>query len=234
MYRGSTVSALVAAAGKGTRMGSGINKQYLSLGGKPVLARTLQAMQACDLIDDILVVAARGDIAYCQHNIVQAFLLSKVTRIIEGGNTRQQSVALGLQALDCDMVVIHDGARPFVTCEMIEKGLGLLGDRKCDGAVCAVPLKDTVKLVNSKGMVERTLERDRLMAVQTPQCFFLSTIKEAYRRAKADAFEATDDSMLLERYGYTVQLYSGDYRNIKITTPEDLLFARAIISEGEI
>jgi 2-C-methyl-D-erythritol 4-phosphate cytidylyltransferase len=234
MYRGLKVTALVVAAGKGTRMNTNVKKQYMLLGGKPVLARTLQAMQDCDVVDDVLVVTARGEIDYCWQNIVQAFSLSKVAKIVEGGDTRQQSVARGLEVLNCDIVIIHDGARPFVTCEIIEQGVRLLDQKGCDGAVCAVPLKDTVKLADINGVVERTLDRNRLMAAQTPQCFFLSTVKEAYKRAQAEAFEATDDSMLLERYGYTVQLYQGDYKNIKITTQEDIYIAQAMSEGGKI
>jgi 2-C-methyl-D-erythritol 4-phosphate cytidylyltransferase len=233
MYRNMKVSVLVAAAGKGKRMKSSINKQYLTLGDKPVLAHTLQVLQNCSIVDEVIVVAVKDEITYCKKNIVKAFSFSKVRNIVEGGYTRQQSVANGIEVLNCDLVVVHDGARPFFTCGLIERGIKLLLEGEYKGTACAVPLKDTVKVVSGDEIVVETLDRSKLRAVQTPQCFYYPVIKEVYNRAKIDNIEATDDAMLLEHYGYKVKLYPGSYRNIKITTPEDLTIARTFVEGGE-
>ena len=225
MYRNVPVTAIITAAGKGVRMKSQVSKQFLDLNGRPVLAHTLLAFQHCGVVDNILVVAAPEGIERCSEDIVERFGITKVKGILAGGSTRQQSVAAGLEAVEEGVVVIHDGVRPLVSCSLIEQGIERLMDLDLDGTACAVPVKDTVKLVDRAERVERTLDRERLRAVQTPQCFRAGTVKEAHRRAALEGVQATDDLMLLECYGYRVALYPGRYDNIKITTPEDLLLA---------
>ncbi|HZX45921.1 MAG TPA: 2-C-methyl-D-erythritol 4-phosphate cytidylyltransferase [Clostridia bacterium] len=229
MYRSLTVTAIITAAGKGTRMKSPLSKQFLDLNGRPVLAHTLLAFQHCGVVDGILVVVAPGYIDRCGEDIVERFGITKVKGILAGGGTRQQSVSIGLEAVQEGIVVIHDGARPLVGCGLIEKGIERLMDLGLDGTACAVPIKDTVKLVDGAERVERTLDRERLRAVQTPQCFRAASVKEAHRRAALEGVQATDDLMLLERCGYRVALYPGLYDNIKITTPEDLLLAKVLL-----
>lgn len=231
MYRSLTVTAIITAAGKGTRMKSPLSKQFLDLNGRPVLAHTLLAFQQCEAVDGILVVMEPEYIDHCGEDIVERFGISKVRGILAGGSTRQQSVAAGLEAVPEGIVVIHDGARPLVGCGLIEQGIERLMDLGLDGTACAVPVKDTVKLVDRTERVERTLDRERLRAVQTPQCFKAAAVKEAHRRAAQEGIQATDDLMLLEHYGYRVALYPGRYDNIKITTPEDLLLA-GVLLEG--
>ena len=231
MYHGFEVTAVVVAAGKGSRMKSRINKQFLMLKDKPVLAHTLAALQECEAVDRVVVAAARGDIEYCSEKIVRKFGMTKVEKILAGGQTRQQSVALGLQAAADGIVLVHDGARPFVDCSLIRKGIRLLLEQNLDGTACAVPLSDTVKVVGPDGAVEKTLDRESLRAVQTPQCFVSRVIKEVHRRAAGEGLAVTDDLALLEHYGYRVGLYRGRNRNIKITTPQDLLLA-AVMMEG--
>ncbi len=231
MYRSYKVTAVIAAAGKGSRMKSPTNKQFLVLKDKPVLAHTLAAFQKCELVDAVVVVSGREDIAHCRENIVSKFSLTKVTDVLPGGPTRQQSVSRGLEAVEDGIVIIHDGARPIIHPGLIEEGIELLLEQGLDGTACAVPVKDTVKMVGRGEVVERTLEREKLRAVQTPQCFLCEAIKEVHRRAAREGIEATDDLALLENYGYSAKLYGGRYDNIKITTPEDLLLA-GILMEG--
>ncbi|MFA7214605.1 MAG: 2-C-methyl-D-erythritol 4-phosphate cytidylyltransferase [Bacillota bacterium] len=231
MYRNLTVTAVVVAAGKGSRMNSPVNKQYLMLKDKPILAHTLSVFQRCDIVDHIVVVAARKDIPCCRQSVVEGFSLTKVKDILAGGCTRQQSATMALEYVEEGIVVIHDGVRPFVDCSLIERGVEKLVGQNIDGTACAVPVKDTVKLVDDGERVQRTLDRARLRAVQTPQCFMAEVIKEVHRKAAVEGAEATDDLALLEHYGYRVSLYPGRYDNIKITTPEDLLLAE-VLMEG--
>ena len=231
MYRNFIVTAVVVAAGRGSRMNSPVNKQYLMLKGKPILAHTLSALQRCDIVDRILVVAAQDDIPRCRRSVVEEFSLTKVTDVLTGGATRQQSVEAGLKAVVEGIVVIHDGARPFVDCSLVERGVERLVGQNLDGIACAVPVKDTVKLVDDEERVKMPLVRERLRAVQTPQCFIAEAVKEAHLRASGEVVGATDDLALLEHYGYRVGLYPGRYDNIKITTPEDLLLAE-VLMEG--
>lgn len=231
MYRKNRIAAVVAAAGKGSRMKGAINKQFLMLGDKPVLAHTLQVLQECGIVDEVIVVAAKDEIERCYEYIIKPYGFSKVRNVIAGGGTRQRSVAYGLDTVcsDTDIIVLHDGARPFYSCELIEQGVRIIAEGHGEGAVCAVPLKDTIKVAGKNGEVAVTLDRSKLRAVQTPQCFRYSKILEAHRMAEREGKEATDDAMLLEELGYKVVLYPGSDRNIKITTPEDMIIAKAFL-----
>lgn len=221
--------AVIVSAGKGQRFMEGKKKQFSLLGGKPILAHTLEKFEACPLIRSILLVVGEEDMDYCMREIVERHRFQKVSQIVPGGKRRQESVKNGIDALpkDADLVVIHDGVRPFVTKTMIEDSIH---SAIRNGAVIfALPVKDTMKMVNPDGIVLKTLDRESLWQVQTPQTFQVNLIKEALYRATEDGFIGTDDASLVERLGVNVHILPGSYTNIKITTPEDLLLANIFL-----
>jgi 2-C-methyl-D-erythritol 4-phosphate cytidylyltransferase len=221
---GSKLGAVIVAAGTGRRMG-GVNKLFASLRGKPVLAWSVDACHGCDLVQQIVLVLSDNDLARGR-KLRRQRDWAKVT-LCPGGVQRQDSVNEGLGRLkDCDWVMIHDGARPFLTPDLIEDGLKIAGET--GAAVAAVPVKDTVKLSDSRSLIRETLERERLWAAQTPQIFRFDIISRAYGNLRT---EVTDDSAAVEQLGYKVKLYMGDHQNIKITTPEDLKLAHIIARE---
>jgi 2-C-methyl-D-erythritol 4-phosphate cytidylyltransferase len=221
------VGAVIVAAGKSQRMGD-VDKMFTPLGGQPVLLRTTRPFQQCPQIDQIVVVVSRERERLCQ-SLLAGPDWSKVTHICLGGKRRQDSVAEGLKHLaGCDWVVIHDGARPLVTVELIERGLEAA--RETGAAVAAVPVTDTIKVSREDGTVHETPPRQNLWAVQTPQVFQVKIIAEAYQNASEDV---TDSSSLVERLGYKVKLYMGAYDNIKITTPADLVLAEMLWQKHE-
>jgi len=224
--------AIIVSAGKGLRFGGGHKKQFLSLAGRPVLAYTLDPFEASPLIRSIVLVVEAEDIDFCTREIVQKQGYRKVSQVIAGGRTRQDSVKNGIEAAsrEADLLLIHDGVRPFVTKEMIESAIA--GALQFEAVVFAVPVKDTVKVVDSEGTILRTLERSSLYQVQTPQIFRASLIREAYQRAASEGFLGTDDASLVERMGVKVHILPGSYQNIKLTTPEDFEFARFLV-EGK-
>lgn len=224
--------ALIPAAGMGKRMGASINKQYLQLDGLPIVARTISVFEQSPYIDAIYLVIPEAEIPYCQEHVVTACGFRKVVEIVPGGRERQNSVMNGLRAMrphvaDDDVVVIHDGVRPLVTPELLRESIGAA----CcsDGALVAVPSKDTIKTVRD-GSVINTPDRDSLWLAQTPQTFRFSMIYDAHRAAEQDGFIGTDDASLVERRGGVVRIVRGDYRNIKITTPEDLVLAESFLA----
>jgi 2-C-methyl-D-erythritol 4-phosphate cytidylyltransferase len=200
----------------------GIDKVFAPLGGKPALAQVIDAFDGCDSIDQIVVVVSRRNLKKCRQ-LIAGEGWPKPIEVCAGGRRRQDSVAVGLKLLDCDWVVIHDGARPLVTSTLIERGLSAA--KETGAAVAAVPVTDTIKLAETDRIVHQTLLRQNLWAVQTPQVFRYGLISEAYRKAKE---EVTDDASLVERLGYRVKLYMGAYDNIKITTPDDLALAELL------
>lgn len=223
--------AIIPAAGMGKRMGASLNKQYLLLAGKPILAHTLAVFQECAAIAGIILVTPRDEIPFCRAEVVERYGLSKVLEIVPGGAERQHSVMNGLQALQGraaghDIVVIHDGVRPFINAALLQESIDCAAAG--DGALVAVPVKDTIKVVRD-GMVTATPERASLWQAQTPQTFRYDQIMQAHRQAAADGFLGTDDCSLLERATDTVRIVTGSYRNIKITTPEDLVLAEAFM-----
>ena len=223
------ISAVIVAAGRGTRMNMDINKQYVEVCGKPVLARTLQVFEDCDFIDEIVIVVNSLDIVYCKQNIIDAFGFNKVKTLVAGGKERQNSVYNGLIEVSerCGIVLVHDGARPFVTEESL---LDSIESASSFGAACAaVPVKDTIKTADKDGFIGETLDRNILWSIQTPQTFKLDLIMDAHKKAAEDGFTGTDDAVLVERLGHRVKLVMGSYDNIKITTKEDLAIAEAII-----
>lgn len=222
-------TAIVLAAGSGKRMQSTVHKQYLMLDGKPVLYYALKAFEQSGISDMILVVGA-GEIEYCRKEIVEKYNIQKIGAIIEGGKERYHSVYEGLKrASGADYVLIHDGARPFVSAEMIQRSMEAV--KRYDACVVGMPVKDTIKIVGEDGLAEGTPERSKLWQIQTPQSFCYAMIREAYEKVLMQGDAAiTDDAMVLERAGgHRVKVIEGSYQNIKITTPEDLLVAEAYL-----
>lgn len=227
--------ALIPAAGMGKRMGASINKQYLQLAGMPIVARTVAAFEQSPLIDAIYLVIPADEIPYCRKHIVESYGFRKIAAIVPGGRERQDSVLNGLNAMQDhistdDVVLIHDGVRPLITEDILRESITTA--RLHDGAVVAVPVKDTIKTVQD-GIICDTPRRERLWQAQTPQSFRFGIIYTAHQCAKTDGFSATDDASLIERNGGKVHIIRGDYRNIKITTPEDLVLAGAFLSAME-
>ena len=221
--------ALIPAAGMGSRMQAGINKQYLQLGDRPLLAHTLAVFERHPAIDRVVVVVPAAEIDYCQRTVVAACGYTKVTAVVAGGAERQDSVRLGLDACgahDDDLVLIHDGARPFLNAAQIDAVLAAAMDT--GAALLGVPVKDTIKQV-AAGRVVCTPERGSLWQAQTPQAFRLGLIRTAHHQALRDDFRGTDDATLVERLGQPVAMVTGSYRNLKITTPEDLVLAQALL-----
>ena len=222
-------SAIIVSAGKGHRFMEGRKKQFLSLAGKAILAHTLDPFERCSMIDSILLVVGQEDVDYCLKEIVQKYRYRKISQIVPGGEHRQDSVKNGIDALpeEVEIVVIHDGVRPFVTREMIEASIR--SAIRHQAVVLATPVKETIKRVGPDGTVAQTLDRDSLRHIQTPQTFQAGLIREAFRRATEDRFLGTDDASLVERLGIRVHLLPGSYTNIKITTPEDLILATHLV-----
>ena len=220
-----TYGAVVLAAGKGKRMHSAVQKQFLMLGEKPVIFYSLEQFEQCPFINEIVLVTGEEEIDYCRKEIVEKFDFQKVKKIVAGGAERFLSVYNGLKACTCDFVYIHDGARPFVDQAILER---TREDVKRYGAcVAGMPVKDTIKISDGDGYADVTPPRSRVWMVQTPQVFAYSCIKDAYDKLIADGrMDVTDDAMVLEcMTGQKTKLTLGSYENIKITTPEDLEIA---------
>ena len=231
MYKDKYVSVIIAAAGMSNRMGSKMNKQFLAIGGKPILAHTIEKFEDCKFIDEIIIVSKEEEIEYCRKEIVRKYKFNKVTNIIRGGGERQESVYNGILALNgkADIVLTHDGARPFVKKENIEDGIkGVIENGAC---VIGVPVKDTIKVMGDINEVKHTPLRTTLWVAQTPQCFYKDILIRGYEKAISDGYMGTDDSSLVERLGLKVKMIMGNYENIKITTPEDLVFAESLFNE---
>jgi 2-C-methyl-D-erythritol 4-phosphate cytidylyltransferase len=213
------VGAVIAAAGSSRRM-EGTDKLFALLADKPVIVRVVEAFEKCPAIDRIVIVFSERNLEFGK-SIAEVEYWPKVSDIIPGGERRQDSVIAGLSKLtDCRWVVIHDGARPFVTQELIEQGLETA--QETGAAIAAVPVTDTIKIAGADQIVQGTPPRNSLWAVQTPQVFRFDIISEAYRQLKHDI---TDDARAVEQLGHKVKIYMGSYRNIKITNPDDLAFA---------
>lgn len=221
------VTAIILAGGKGKRMGSKISKQYIELKGKPILYYTLTKFINCKYIDNIVLVLPKDEIDYCETNVLRKYSL-KVDKIVEGGKERQDSVYNSLKEIkDSEIVLIHDGARPFVSNKIIEEGIKLA--RTYGAAAPGVTPKDTIKVKDDFGFSKETPSRDTLVSIQTPQVFKLDLIKECHEKVRNDKITVTDDTMVVEIYNKKVFLYEGDYTNIKVTTPEDLILAEKLV-----
>jgi len=236
------VSAIVLAGGSGSRMNSSTAKQYMELCGIPVVTHALKTFQQSEAVDEIILVTRKEDLEYAETELVRKYDLTKVTRIIPGGKERFDSVWQGIQATahfsadpekEEDVILIHDGARPFVLERMIRDSIAAaLNYGAC---TVAVPVKDTIKVVNKEGFGIDTPDRSTLYQVQTPQTFRREVIEEAHRHFHAEPRpRITDDTMLVEEYlKKNIYIVEGDYRNLKITTPEDMILAEALLrSQG--
>lgn len=222
------LGVVVVAAGKGSRMRTQESKQYLLLDGKPILVHTLELFDRLEAVNDIVLVTGADDVERCR-GYIETYRLRKVKRVIPGGKERQDSVYQGLLALDGEVrwVMVHDGVRPFAAREHIAACLDKAIET--EAAVLAVPVKDTIKIVDGEGLIQATPDRRSLWAIQTPQAFRFSLLRDAHERAREEGFVGTDDAMLVERLGVRVAVVEADYYNIKITTPEDLPWAEWII-----
>ena len=226
---GKITAAILVAAGSFTRMG-GIPKQRVLLEGKPVIAHTLAAFQSAKQIQKIVLVARKEDLTDFRA-LCKQYGFTKVIAVVEGGKTRQQSVLCGLRHIDRDAgyLAIHDGARPLIRPEVID---GVIeAARRCQAAAAAVRVKDTVKIADENGFILETPDRSRLWNVQTPQAFEAALYRRAMDEACQKGWDFTDDCQLIEMTGQRVCLYEADYTNIKITTPEDIAVARALLQE---
>lgn len=226
----SISTAVIVAAGKGRRMGTEISKQFLPLCGKEILAHTVEKFEKAACIRDIILVTG-GDALQDVRQMAQEYGWKKIISVTEGGRERQDSVFLGLQQVpqDTEIVLIHDGVRPFVTEEILERSIAAA--KETGGCVAGVPAKDTIKVCDAEGFAIATPDRSTLRQIQTPQTFRRKEILAAYEKAKADGFLGTDDASVAEYSGFPVQVIMGSYRNIKITTKEDLLIGAAFLKE---
>ncbi len=223
-------AAVVPAAGRGLRMGGPIPKQFLSLGGHPLIIHSLRLLQSSAAVDEIVLAVPSSEIDYCLTQIVAAHHFTKVTKVIPGGAERQDSVRHALEAVadDVDVVLVHDAVRPFLTERMVEDVVSAA--RATGAAIVALPMKDTVKQVGPDRVIERTLDRQGLWLAQTPQAFRRDRLLAAHRKAHTEGVHATDDAFLIEWFGYPVAVVEGSGDNIKVTRPEDMIIGEAILA----
>lgn len=209
-------------------MGSTVPKQFMLLGGLPLLVHSLRVLQASPIVSEIVLVVPETDRSSCQSDIVSRYHLTKVSQVVAGGAQRQDSVRHALLAVGggLEVALVHDAVRPFLTEEMIERVVARA--QEVGGAIVAVPMRDTVKVASEGLLIQRTVDRERLWLAQTPQAFRAGLLREAHEKAWAEGVHATDDALLLERYGHTVAIVEGRGDNIKVTRPEDLPLAEAI------
>lgn len=220
-----SVGVVIPAAGQGKRMGSTVSKQFLLLDGHPILIHTLQLFENHPQVDEIILVMKKEELPGTKEMLC-SYGFTKIKAVVEGGRERQESVYMGLQHCQSDWILIHDAVRPFVTHEALDC---LIQEVKVSqAAILAVPVKDTIKQINGDGWVTHTPVRSELVSVQTPQGFKRDLILHAHREAHGKSEWATDDSMLIEQMGIPVKVIEGEYTNIKITTPEDLVLAEKI------
>ncbi|MGL4991668.1 MAG: 2-C-methyl-D-erythritol 4-phosphate cytidylyltransferase [Sarcina sp.] len=223
--------AIILAGGKGKRMNTSVSKQFIDINEKPVIYYTIKKFEECNQIDDIVLVLPKDEIEYFNNNIQSKYNF-KINKIIEGGNERSESVYNALKEIKCsndDIILIHDGARAFVSKEIILNGIFYAKEFGCT-APGVIP-KDTIKIKDEKSFVVSTPNRSDLVAIQTPQCFKYSIIKECHEKIKNKNVVITDDTMVVEYFGKKVYLYEGSYENIKITTVEDLVLAKDLAKD---
>lgn len=223
------ISAIILAGGKGKRMNSKVSKQFIEIKDKPVIYYTIKKFNENKNIDNIVVVLPKDEVDYFKENVLKKYTL-KVDKIVIGGAERQDSVYNGLKSLEqdsVDIVLIHDGARPFISDRIIEEGINYAA--VYGASAPGVMPKDTIKIKNEEGFSINTPKRETLMAIQTPQVFKFNEILRCHEKIKEDKILVTDDTMVVEQYGYNVYLYEGEYTNIKITTPEDLILGEKLI-----
>jgi 2-C-methyl-D-erythritol 4-phosphate cytidylyltransferase len=229
--------AIIAAAGRGTRMGGEQAKQFRELAGTPIIIHTLRRFEQCRTVGEVIAVVPSSDVSRTLE-LAEKYAVGKLSRVVAGGETRAETVWRGLQAAELDaspeIVAIHDGVRPLVTPDEIDRTVSAAGES--GAAILATRVVDTIKEADGGGeglRVARTCERARLWHAQTPQCFRYELLRRAYERALAEQWEATDDSALVERLGASVSIIEGSARNIKITTPQDIALAEVLIQGSE-
>ena len=222
-------SVIIVAAGSGSRMNTNINKQFIKLNDKEIIAHTIEKFYNNKNINDIVIVIKEDEAEFFKKEILDKYRFKNI-KIAYGGKERQDSVYSGIKLLDknCKYVLIHDGARPFVDEDIINRSLDEVKVFK--SIIVGVPVKDTIKVVNNNNSVVDTPNRSTLWSVQTPQTFDYNIIKRAYEDAFDNNFYGTDDAMLVERIGYTIKMIYGSYNNIKVTTPEDIIIGTQIIN----
>jgi len=227
------VYAIIVAGGKGSRLSGSVVKQYRALAGVPILTRTLRVFDDCGAVDRIVAVVPPSDVTYVRDAIAAPAALHKTIDVVAGGPRRQDSVFNGLAAvsLQASLVVVHDAVRPLVTCEAITACLDAA--RRHGACIAALPVWDTLKRLSESGCIEATLPRERVWMAQTPQAFRASILRTAHERARREGVSGTDDASLVERTGVGVRIFPGSPRNIKITTPEDLALAEALLALPE-
>lgn len=225
--------AIVLAAGRGTRMGTDRPKQFLDMQNKPVLYYSLKQFQESDIIDEIILVVSSEYQQYCKEEILVPYNFTKVKKMIEGGTERYHSVYQGLKACEnCEYVFIHDGARPFITEEILKRCIENV--KKEQACVVAMPVKDTIKIADQEDCVESTPSREKVWMVQTPQVFSYELVWAAYQKMMmAEGVGITDDAMVVEQFAdHKIKLIKGSYENIKITTPEDIIIAEKFLKNS--
>ena len=220
-------SVIILAGGKGKRMGSKVSKQFIEIKGKPILYYTLKKFIDNKNIDQIVLVLPKDEIEYCKKEVLEKYSL-KVDKIVEGGAERQDSVYNALKSMnDTDIVLIHDGARPIISDNLIDEGIRCA--KKYGAAAPGVMPKDTIKVKNKENFSIDTPDRSTLVAIQTPQVLNYDNILKCHEKVKENGDVVTDDTMVSEKYGYKVYLYDGEYTNIKITTPDDIILAERLV-----
>ncbi len=226
-----SVCAIIAAAGRGHRLGSLVNKQFLEIEKKPIIVHTLEKFCQCDLIDSIIIVVPEDWFLYVAENIVDKFNVAKVNKIVIGGATRQESVYAALKAVDkhFSTVVIHDAVRPLINSEVLKKVI--IRGEETGAAVLAVPIQDSIKKISNNQIVQ-TLDRNSVWFVQTPQVFKRDLIFKAYEQAFFNHVIATDDSELVEYLGYPISVVEGSRTNIKVTAQEDLNLVKFLMCKS--
>jgi len=225
----SGLKVIIAAAGQAVRMGGRINKPYLEVNNYPVLAYSLRFFEDFRFCDEVVIIAAEGELEYCRRNIVEKYNFAKVAAVLPGGRERQDSIWVGLKFLqnrNCSLVAVHDSARPLLSLTLMEE---LINEAiKWNAAIPGVRVKDTIKLVDKNNFVLSTPDRKALYAVQTPQVFNYQQLYNAYVRAEQDNYKGTDDAMLYEKYIGKVKVVETGHNNPKITTPDDLIIVKAL------
>lgn len=221
-------TAVIVAAGMGRRMGADTTKQLIEIGGKPILWHTLLAFQKISQVDEVILVVRDEEMTFIKEEIIEAAGISKVSKVVAGGNERADSVANGVAAVtDSQIIMIHDGARPFIEETEINRLMDAM--ERWDAAVLGIPAKDTIKQVDDQGIIRNTLVRSELWQVQTPQCFKAEVLKKALKAKGQIASTIYDDAMLVEKgTGSLVKMVMGSDKNIKITTPFDLVIGEGI------
>lgn len=215
-------------------MGGAVPKQFLALGGEPIVVHSLRALQSAACINEIILAVPQADLDYCLNDLAVRYGFSKIIKVVSGGKERQDSVRLGLEQVpeDTEIVLVHDAVRPFVTVAMIEDVVAAA--RQHGGAIIALPMRDTVKQVGADHVIHRTVDRQPLWLAQTPQAFRMDWLRDAHRKAHVDGVHATDDAFLFEWVGRQVVVVEGSGENIKVTRPEDMVIGEAILASRAV